>query len=201
MQHYTQNDEQPVILRELAHIKNGNFLDIGAHDGESLSNTRALALSGWRGTLVEPNPCLFLSLLGRYRGDDRFTMINTAMSDRSGLADFSYDGSKHQYSSSLAPNAEELFPDTPYIAKYKVNAISPKDLVGEVFDFVSIDTEGHDLPILKAFHGMLDQTTLICIEFNHADVAGTKNILGELNGQGFREIHRTRENILARRIK
>ena len=201
MQHYTQNDEQQVILRELSHIKNGNFLDIGAHDGENLSNTRALALSGWRGTLVEPNPCLFLNLLGRYQQDNRFTLINSAMSDKSGLANFSYDGSYHQYSSSLAENAKELFPDTPYIAKYKVNAISPTDLAGEVFDFISIDTEGHDLPILKAFRGMLNQTTLICIEFNHTDAAGTNHTLEELNGQGFGEIHRTRENILARRTK
>lgn len=201
MQHFTQNDEQQVILRELAHIKSGNFLDIGAHDGENLSNTRALALSGWRGTLVEPNPCLFLNLLARYRGDDKFTLINAAMSDKSGLATFSYDGSEHQYSSSLAENASELFPATPYIAKYKVNAVCPKDLLGEVFDFISIDTEGHDLPILRAFRGMLDKTTLICIEFNHTDDVGTNNILEELNGQGFGEMHRTRENILARRTK
>jgi FkbM family methyltransferase len=196
---FTQNDEQQVILRELAHIKEGNFLDIGAHDGESMSNSRALALLGWRGTLVEPNPCLFLNLLGRYREDSRFTLINSAMSNQSGLANFSYDGSKNQYSSSLAENAQELFPATHYIAKYKVNAISPADLTGEVFDFVSIDTEGHDLPILRAFRGMLNQTTLVCIEFNHTDIKGTTNILEELNGQGFAEIHRTRENILAKR--
>lgn len=149
--------------------------------------------------MVEPNPCLFLNLLGRYQGDSRFTLINSAMSNRSGLANFSYDGSYHQYSSSLAENAQELFPETPYIAKYKVNAISPADLAGEVFDFISIDTEGHDLPILRAFRGMLDQTTLVCIEFNHTDARGTTNTLEELNAQGFMEIHRTPENILAKR--
>ena len=201
MQHYTQNDEQPVILRELAGIENGNFLDIGAHDGESLSNTRALALSGWSGTLVEPNPCLFLNLLGRYHKEPRFTLINAAMSDKSGLVRFSYDGSEHQWSSSIADNAKELFPHTSYVAGYMVNAISPKDLAGQKFDFVSIDTEGCDLPILKAFNGMLDGTALVCIEFNHTDVEGTNKILAELADQGFGEIHRTRENILARRNK
>lgn len=200
MKNYSQSREQEIIFRELSSIQNGNFLDIGAHDGESLSNTRALALSGWSGTLVEPNPNIFLRLVGLYGQDPKITLINAAMSDKSGLARFFYDGSHYQYSSSIAENVKELFPDTPFTASYLVNAISPKDLQGQKFDFVSIDTEGYDLPILVALREMLDETTLVCIEYNYTDHKGLGSILEELDCQGFAEVDRTTENIMAKKV-
>ena len=197
MEHFTQTDEQPVILRELADIPNGKFLDIGAYDGQSLSNTRALALSGWSGTLVEPNPRLFINLLQMYGQDSRFTLINAAMSDKSGLARFFLDGTNEQYSSSIAPNAKELFSLTPYPMSYLVPTITPSDLT-ETYDFISIDTEGFDLEILKAMRGTSDNTRLVCIEYNQErsyDVT-----IKELKLQGFKQVHKSRENILARRV-
>jgi FkbM family methyltransferase len=200
VKNYSQSREQEIIFRELSSIQNGNFLDIGAHDGESLSNTRALALSGWSGTLVEPNPNLFLRLVGLYGQDPKITLINSAMSDKSGLVRFFYDGSHYQYSSSIAENVKELFPDTPFTATYLVNAISPKDVEGQKFDFVSIDTEGYDLPILVAVRGILDETTLVCIEYNYTDLKGLGAILEELKYQGFAEVDRTTENIMAKKV-
>ena len=200
MKNFSQSREQEIILRELSSIKNGNFLDIGAHDGESLSNTRALALSGWSGTLVEPNPNLFIRLIERYGQDPKITLINAAMSDKSGLARFFYDGSHYQYSSSIAENVKELFPDTPFTTSYLVNAISPKDLEVQKFDFVSIDTEGYDLPILVALRGILNETTSVCIEYNYTDLNGLAAILEELKCQGFAEIDRTTENIIAKKV-
>ena len=197
MEHFTQTDEQPVILRELADLPSGRFLDIGAHDGQTLSNTRALALSGWSGTLVEPNPYLFMELLNRYKNDPKFTLINAAMSDKSGLTDFFHDDNGYRFGSSIASNAKELFPDQAFSAKFKVNAISPKDLT-ETYDFISIDTEGYDLPILKAMRGTLDPTRLICIEYNQE--RSYDATIEELRLQGFEQVHKSRENILAKRV-
>ena len=197
MEHFTQTDEQPVILRELADLPSGRFLDIGAHDGQMLSNTRALALSGWWGTLVEPNPYLFLELLKRYGNDKRFTLINAAMSDKSGMTDFFYDAGGYQFGSSIASNAKELFPGQAFATSFKVNAISPKDLT-ETYDFISIDTEGFDLPILKAMRGTLDSTRLICIEYNQE--RSYDATIEELRLQGFEQVHKSRENILAKRV-
>lgn len=53
MQDYSQNKEQTIILKYFEG-QLGYFLDIGGNDGETLSNTRALAQLGWRGVLVEP---------------------------------------------------------------------------------------------------------------------------------------------------
>lgn len=61
MKDYSQNREQAVILRNLAGI-NGTLLDIGANDGITFSNTRALVELGWSGVLVEPSRTAFLKL-------------------------------------------------------------------------------------------------------------------------------------------
>jgi FkbM family methyltransferase len=138
-----------------------------------------------------------MSLLQMYGQDSRFTLINAAMSDKSGLTRFFLDGTNEQYSSSIAPNAKELFPLTPYPMSYLVSTITPKDLA-ETYDFISIDTEGFDLEILKAMRGTLDSTRLICIEYNQE--RSYDATIEELRLQGFEQVHKSRENILARRV-
>lgn len=59
---YSQNDEEKYILEALDGTV-GRFLDIGAHDGRTLSNTMALAERGWEGVCVEPSPNVFPALL------------------------------------------------------------------------------------------------------------------------------------------
>ena len=65
---YSQNDEESVICRllEQTPINERNFLDIGAHDGVTFSNTRALSDRGWGGVLVEPSSRPFVGLMEHY---------------------------------------------------------------------------------------------------------------------------------------
>jgi len=58
MKIYSQNLEQNYIL-EYFKDRRGTFIDIGANDGLTLSNTRALVELGWRGVFVEPSPMAF----------------------------------------------------------------------------------------------------------------------------------------------
>jgi len=50
---YSQNNEQQVILDYFGEHYIGTFLDLGCNDGATFSNTRALGLRGWSGTLVD----------------------------------------------------------------------------------------------------------------------------------------------------
>lgn len=68
---YSQRGEQAVLLELLKDTPADRraLLDVGAYDGETFSNTRALIESfGWRGTLVEPCPWSFIKLLELYKG-------------------------------------------------------------------------------------------------------------------------------------
>ena len=51
---YSQNNEQDIIMQYFIGNR-GTFLDIGANDGVTLSNTYALQQAGWGGVLVEPS--------------------------------------------------------------------------------------------------------------------------------------------------
>jgi hypothetical protein len=64
---YSNFGEQDVIAAHLARlgIASGTFVDIGAADGETSSNTRALARAGWDGLAVEGDPASFARLAWR----------------------------------------------------------------------------------------------------------------------------------------
>ncbi len=58
MRDYSQNGEQQVILEtfEALGIHKGHLVDLGAGDGYTMSNSRALLDKGWTGTLVDGDP-------------------------------------------------------------------------------------------------------------------------------------------------
>ena len=62
---YSQNNEQEIILN-FFNGRIGRYLDIGAFDGVSMSNTLALAELGWQGTAIEPSPWVFNRLKSNY---------------------------------------------------------------------------------------------------------------------------------------
>ena len=64
---YSNFGEQAVIEAHLERlgITRGTFVDIGAADGETSSNTRALALAGWDGLAVEADAASFARLAWR----------------------------------------------------------------------------------------------------------------------------------------
>ncbi|KKN46755.1 hypothetical protein LCGC14_0669790 [marine sediment metagenome] len=66
---YSQQGEDEYILSILKDFK-GRFLDIGAHDGKSNSNTRALFERGWLGVCIEPCSRSFTVLEQLYRKTD-----------------------------------------------------------------------------------------------------------------------------------
>lgn len=58
MKDYSQNAEQPHILHifEVLGIKKGHLVDLGAGDGYTMSNSRALLDKGWTGDLYDGDP-------------------------------------------------------------------------------------------------------------------------------------------------
>jgi len=172
MKIYSQNLEQNYIL-EYFKDKRGTFIDIGANDGLTLSNTRALAELGWRGVFVEPSPKSFEMLKKNYEGLKGFYFYQVALGDHNGNAIL-------QESSSLLTSADvglvstfeasemQRFnkictyePVTVKMFKWKtfMNRLQVK-----TFDFISLDVEGFELHILPDMD--LSKTSLVCIEHN-----------------------------------
>lgn len=176
---YSQSSEEKFIL-EYFGSSVGNFLDIGANDGVTFSNTRALALRGWKGVMVEPSPKAYERLKTLYNGQKGFYIYPYAISDHNGKAML-------QESSALCSaadvglvstlNAEEtqrwlhhrvpsggrttFEPVEVKCFKWKtfLNRLSIKQ-----FDFVSIDCESFDLEIVQQMD--LSNVKLLCVEHN-----------------------------------
>lgn len=62
----------------------GRFLDVGAYDGETFSNTRLFVQWGWSGVLVEPSPKPLAKLLALYRDQPGVEVVAAVVSASGG---------------------------------------------------------------------------------------------------------------------
>lgn len=196
---FSQNDEERVILEYFAG-KTGNFIDLGANDGETFSNTRALALRGWCGVFVEPSPKAFAKLEKLYEGHKCFYLYPYAIGDHNGKAilqdsgplctqnDIGLVSTFHAEEMERFKNAVSYEPVEVTVFRWKtfLNRLRIKE-----FDFVSIDIEGSELSVLPEMD--LSKTQCVCIEFNgkeHLKIEYEKYL------DGFKIIYTSAENLI-----
>jgi FkbM family methyltransferase len=167
------NPELEKKIHELFDFKNdGYFVDIGAHNGISLSNTKFLEELGWTGICIEPHPNVFKQLVENRKCEK----INCALWENDTKVNFlslsgytemlsgiyeSYD-SRH-YNRILnelkiyGGNSEMIEID----AKKFESVVTRKKI-----DFLSIDTEGSELQILGMINFDEYDIKVICVENN-----------------------------------
>lgn len=167
MTRYSQNNEQDIILQYFGNRK-GYFLDIGANDGITLSNTYALQLAEWKGVLIEPSEEAFNRIKVRY-GVQKF---NVAISTTDGHCTF------HEMGNHLNAGDVSLLSTIKKTELKRWPGVEFKERMTEVwtyktmlkhsplkfFDFISIDAEGVDYEILEQID--LRYTDMVCIEHN-----------------------------------
>jgi FkbM family methyltransferase len=172
---YSQNGEQ-LIIEEYFKGYKGLLLDIGANDGETLSNTRKLLLDGWTGVLIEPSKIANEKLKELYKHNLRVSILDAAVSDSSGIYDFFESGShlKNGDTGLLSTlekteidrwknSGEEFTATTIECITYQ----DVCDLTGlSVFEFINIDIEGKDIYVLKTID--LSLTNMVCVEVNNS---------------------------------
>jgi FkbM family methyltransferase len=193
---FSQYNEE-LIIKDYFSGYTGKFLDIGAGNGLEFSNTRALALSGWCGCLVEPLYVFFAALFEVYKDEPNFILINAAVTADGRPLTFTNNlflstGSELQAKRCEAKNGR--------LYRYNIASMSVSDLVkiaGCSFDFVSIDIEGMDEEVFANAQCLLKDTKLLCYETEmplgdcngHADILrglvrdlGFKRVIGETAG-------------------
>jgi len=175
MKNFSQSGEQDVILNYFKDYASGTFLSIGENDGETLSNVRALALTGkFCGSMVECSPRAFKRLEKLYEGQKKgcFYLYDFAIGVKNGSMTF-WESDTHLNQGDVGllstANPEELkrFPGTKY-EEMQVKCFRWKTALNrmkfKVYDFVSIDAEGMCFEILEQMD--LKDVKLLCIETN-----------------------------------
>lgn len=195
MHKYSQNNEQDIILAYFGNTK-GTFLDIGAHDGISLSNTRALVELGWDGVMVEANEEIFDTLKNNYTNSKNVHLINRAVGDSNGESIFYQNDT---YYSTFSQTDVKRWVSDPNITFKEVSLtmVDFKSLMDlspiKMFDFISLDIEGMEPKVLPQMDLIDLGCKCICIEWN-----GNNFDLydGYLRAHGLRQIHSNAENLI-----
>ena len=176
---YSQNEEQAAILEAVKDMPTGRFLDIGAYEGITFSNTRALAGMGWGGVLVEPGAQAFARLWACYGHlPDRFKLLQTVVGIESrDLVEFWDCGDF--YSTTEESNREKWQHATQFY-KVLMPQIGITDLLMKFqpFDVVSIDTEGTSVRLLGKMLATGALPRVICVEHDGQDLMAISKMFG-----------------------
>jgi FkbM family methyltransferase len=191
MKHFSQYQQDRFIDFFFNTKNNGVFLDIGAHDGISFSNTYFLEKERhWKGICIEPIPSVFEKLK-----ENRDCIVeNCCISDvngnvtfrevigpdmLSGIVDFFDEAHLKRIEDEI-----KMFPDGGYrdipVNSYNINDLLQKHNCCDI-DYCSIDTEGVEYQIVKSIDTKHVKIKAFSIENNNKD----NNVRSYLKAQGY----------------
>jgi FkbM family methyltransferase len=164
---YGENGQDKwVVERILNHKRNGFFVDIGANDGVAISNSYYLEKNlGWTGICVEPMPKVFSKL----KENRKCVCVQACIAGQDGMAEFlEVEGSML---SSLASTLNQAHQERIAggsirqlsLPCYSLNSLLRQHGVSQV-DFMTIDTEGAELEILRNFDWRGARINVLCVE-------------------------------------
>ena len=192
---YSQGQEEKIILDYFGE-QSGKFLDIGAYDGVTFSNTYALVEKGWTGVMIDPSITMFPKLLANMEGKPVECSNIVITGNKSELISF-YD-SNGEFLSTNVPEMFDKWKGTNW-SKFTTKSVSINELLdyfGYDFKFISIDVEGANWELFKHLpFTLLDELQLLCIEYDkHLDLI--KMFAYEF---GFEPIFQNAENVILKR--
>lgn len=201
MTNYAQNGEQEVILKYFGDRKI-NFLDVGANDGITLSNTRALAELGNCGVLLEPSPKAFRKLKELYEKEKKgcFYLYECALGTHNGKVTLHESGPLLNTDdvalvSTIKEEETNRFKKTVSYTPVEVKVYRWKTFLNRLyikdFNFISIDIEGFEIEVMEQMD--FSKTEMICVETNGS--AEKKAILDKMLPD-FKVIYTSPENLI-----
>jgi FkbM family methyltransferase len=200
---YSQSAEEQHILDYFGDFI-GTFIDIGCNDCETFSNTRALALRGWKGVLIDPSPSAIKRCRELYKGHKGIYIYDYAISSHNGKAILQESGPLCSAAdtglvSTFHNHEKERFQKTVKYDPIEVKTFKWKTArnrwIIKDFDMISLDIEGDEMNVLPDID--LSKTRLICIEWNSKPEL--KNAY-EKYLEGFKVIYTSAENLVYARV-
>jgi len=170
MERFSQNDEQDHILKYFKG-RTGKYLDIGAFDGRTLSNTYALLESGWEGVLVEASPTMFTAMQRILSGRNVHLCNACIVTDPViGMITF-YDNDQATATIS-SDHVSKWEGQTPFrpITVMPVNYNALIGYYGTAFNMVSIDVEGQSAELFMRLFPLLPAVDLWVVEHDSRKV-------------------------------
>jgi FkbM family methyltransferase len=165
------------------------FVDVGAYDGITLSNTYHFSKTGWDGLCVEPVSENYDKLLSTHK-DSGIKCIRTAVSMTEGEVLISIQGTGSAISDSENSNTEKVM-------SAKLSTILDSNNI-ENIDLLSIDAEERDFEVLQSIDLNKFSPKLIVIEYNSITSEKTK-MIEYLNDFGYSLWHDNVQDLFFRK--
>lgn len=188
MKYYSQDGQDKFLVENLFKDKKiGFFVEIGANDGITLSNTKLLEDLGWDGICIEPLPKSFIKL----KENRKCLSYNLAISNVNGSIKFlEIDGYSEMLSGILTEydhrHLDRIDREIKNFGGNKkiieIQSIKFSDLIDEEYiDYLSIDVEGSEMTILESINFNKHKIYCISVENNY----GNDNVRNFLSNNGY----------------
>ena len=176
------------VLEKTGQRRGGYFVEFGATDGITLSNTWLLETEfGWQGLCAEPNPVLF----GQLRANRKCQVVDACIGARTGdevefiLAD-AYGCIADYADADMHGEKRAAFKAAGQVST--MTTVSLEDLLLQQgapreIDYLSIDTEGSEYDILAAFP--FDRWKIRLLTVEHNFTKNRESIRALLEGHGY----------------
>ncbi|MDP2232406.1 MAG: FkbM family methyltransferase, partial [Actinomycetota bacterium] len=164
---YSQYGEDLILDALLGCAASGVYVDVGANDPELLSNTQRFYRRGWHGIIIEPNTELCATLTSA-RPRDLTLNVGIASApgsltyykmDPSTLSTFDKGAAKDNLAHPGARLVQEV--EIPVVPLAQV---LDEHLEGRTVDFLSVDTEGFDLTVLRSNNWRKHRPRFVLVE-------------------------------------
>jgi len=157
------------MMDKFRDVPDGYLIDVGAHDGVAKgSMSRDLVVRGWGGLMIEPLPEAFSLLSTAYRDHPKVHCVQVICSDEGGVADLYPCKGVSTVDPAWAKACSDWWSHVKYgppiqIKKRKLSTILNQYDVPRHIHLLQIDTEGHDLHVLRGMDW--DRTVdMVCVE-------------------------------------
>jgi FkbM family methyltransferase len=163
------------IIEKLCDTSEGFYVDIGSHDGLDGNNTKYFEEKGWEGVCIEPHPIVFEKL----KVNRKCQVENCAIWKEDTEVDFLAVSGYSEMLSGIIESYDPRHVDRinreisamgGHAKKIKIPARRFDSIIkNNHINFLSIDTEGSEIEILKNVDFEKFQIDVICIENNFND--------------------------------
>ncbi len=178
MKFYSQIGQDRFLLENFFRGKRGGvFVDVGAYDGEQLSNTLFYEKSmGWTGLCIEPLPSAFAKL----KATRRAIAENVCVADAEGEAEFTEADDKGPHEKMFSGLSAHFDPRhikrlefttgrvTRRVPVVRLSSLLLKHGLTHI-DYMSIDTEGSEVAILSELDFSRFTVSVLTVEDNWRD--------------------------------
>jgi len=151
MSYESQDGQDKFVLEHLGQMRGGYFVDIGAHDGQNLSNTYVLEEQfGWTGLLIDADP----KIIDMLRQTRKSTVVHETLWSTSCEMEFkSIEGGTLSglaatltHSKALKRDSKSYFVTTKTLDKVLDQYGCPAHI-----NYMSIDIEGAEYEVLSTY--------------------------------------------------